>query len=132
MTWFQFKKYWSDKNPGGWHYTDCLASKNVNKDLFEKAWTIAGPIYCQKYGLDFVPYNKVEYQRNVGNAANNVHFIFALDSSGSMSNKWGGVIQVLKETLRKMIEIYQGTNKAMVSLMGFDNNVYPTFENIQP
>ena len=109
-----------------------MASKNVNKDLFEKAWTIAGPIYCQKYGLDFVPYNKVEYQRNVGNAANNVHFIFALDSSGSMSNKWGGVIQVLKETLRKMIEIYQGTNKAMVSLMGFDNKVYPTFENLQP
>lgn len=42
---------------------DCEASKNIKKDLFEKAWTIAGPIYCKKQSLEYVPYNKVEYQK---------------------------------------------------------------------
>jgi len=59
MTWFEFKKYFSEKNIGGWLYTDCLSTKDLNKDLFETAWTIAGPIYCKKHNLQYVPFNRV-------------------------------------------------------------------------
>ena len=61
----------------------------------EQAWTIAGPIYCDKNGLKFVPFNKAEGQLNEQRLAP-IHYIFALDQSGSMSGtRWQNLMKSL-------------------------------------
>jgi hypothetical protein len=66
--------------------------------MFENAWTLAGPIYCKKYNMEFVPFNKAEIQK-LSATLPDVHYIFALDSSGSMQKRWNGLMKCFKETV---------------------------------
>jgi hypothetical protein len=77
-SWIQFKEYWKNKKPGGWLFDDAKLTNNANQQRFEDAWTIAGPLYCQKNNLLFVSYNKAEAQK-LSAASGPVHYIFALD-----------------------------------------------------
>ncbi len=62
-SWVQFKDYWKAKKHGGWLFDDATLVNNSNKQRFEDAWTIAGPIYCKKEGLTYVNYNKADDQK---------------------------------------------------------------------
>ena len=82
MTWTEFKKYWADKPTGGWLYDDANPNYSPeNKKRIESAWLLAGPIFCQKNSIKYVDYNDAESQKY----SSNVHFIFALDESGTMN-----------------------------------------------
>ena len=57
---------------------------------------IAGPLYCKKKGFQFVPFRQVYAQKYEENNSN-IHYIFALDDSGSMGgNPWNNLINSFK------------------------------------
>ena len=64
-SWIEFKEYWKNKNPGGWLFDDAKLNKNANQLRFQQAWTIAGPIYCNKYGIKYVNYQKADSQEKI-------------------------------------------------------------------
>lgn len=119
-TWVEFKQYWKAKTHGGWLYDDASQTKDAKKDLFEFAWQIAGKIYCQKYGLDYVDFNKADYQKQQSQTQN-IHYIFALDDSGSMSGTpWNNLIKSFKETIEKIKSKDSGKDKTKISLILFN------------
>lgn len=77
MTWIQFKDYWKTKTHGGWLFDDATLGNDKNRMKFEQAWMIAGPIYCDKHGLEYATYSQAQMQKN--RAAVPIHYIFALD-----------------------------------------------------
>ena len=66
------------------------------------AWTIAGPVYCQNKGYQYVPFNKADIQKQgVTNAP--VHYIFALDDSSSMrGSRWNNLINSFTQTVNRI------------------------------
>ena len=63
---------------------------------------IAGPIYCNKYGLHYVSHNKAEVQKKEGESSP-IHYIFALDDSGSMGGtRWNNLINSFNQTMAKI------------------------------
>ena len=98
-TWLEFKEYWKGKKQGGWLFDDANLSNNSNQLRFEQAWTIAGPIYCAKNNIKYVPFNKADLQKQEATSSP-VHYIFALDQSGSMSgSQWGKLLTSFKQTV---------------------------------
>ncbi len=58
------------------------------KELFIKAWDIAGQMICEKHQINFVKSNALDAQKSMLYGGP-VHFIFAIDRSSSMSGeKW--------------------------------------------
>jgi hypothetical protein len=102
MTWTEFKNYWSQKPTGGWLYDDAKDNFYLqNKKRFEEAWAIAGPIFCQEKGIQYVPFN--EAQNQIQSFNQKAHFIFALDDSGSMSGgSWNDLMKAVGETINKI------------------------------
>ena len=80
-------------------FDDISLTKNTKKQVFEAAWMIAGPIYCKKKGLQFVPFSQVKAQKKEEKNSN-IHYIFALDASGSMDgHPWNNLINSFKQTI---------------------------------
>ena len=99
-------------------FDDATLTKDFKKQNFEAAWMLAGPIYCNKYGLHFVPHNKAEAQKKEGETSP-IHYIFALDDSGSMGGTpWNNLINSFKQTIEK-IKAKDTRNKTKVSLIVF-------------
>jgi hypothetical protein len=133
-TWVEFKEYWKVKSHGGWNFDDLPQTKESRKQIVQDAWMLAGPIYCKKHGLTFVPFNKSEDQRQESqSAAASIHYIFAVDDSGSMiGTPWNNLIQSLKETMEKIKAKDANKNKTKVSLMVFNSNLSMICENEIP
>ena len=55
-----------------------------------------------------------------------------MDSSGSMEDDWSGLMSSFDQTMQTIKNIYQQTNKAKISIMGFDDHLNLTCENMNP
>lgn len=77
-----------------------ISENDKYQERFEKVWAKAGPIFCEKNSLVYVTYNMAEAQKiELGP----IHYIFALDESGSMEGEsWDNMIKSFKETLKKL------------------------------
>jgi hypothetical protein len=95
------------------------------------AWTIAGPIYCQDKGYQYVPFNKADIQKQgVSNAP--IHYIFALDDSGSMNgSNWSNLINSFTQTINR-IKAKDSNNSARVSTIVFCDTARLEGENLIP
>lgn len=129
-TWLQFKDYWKRKPTGGWIYDDTVKNdrSEFNQHRFEKAWTIAGPIYCERKNLTYVQFNDSENQRIASNSKavfGNFHFILALDESASMSGQpWRDLMNSVSTTIDKIEQIANGQDNLRISIIKFAH--YPT------
>ena len=75
-TWIEFKDYWKGKSHGGWLFDDANLHNNRNQVRFEKAWTVAGPLYCAKNKMTYVDFNNFEKQKA---GKGKIQYIFAID-----------------------------------------------------
>lgn len=129
MTWIQFKDYWKNKPSDGWLYDDTTLANNQNQLRFESAWTVAGPIYCAKNGLKYVPFNSADKQKKEASACP-VHYIFALDESRSMSGtRWTNLMRSLSETVNKIRQNDKNKNILKISIIKFASNATLYCEN---
>ena len=124
MTWTEFQEYWKDKPAGAWLYDDAVDTPE-NKSRFENAWLLAGPDYCQKNGLEYVDYNQKHSQMLTGG----VHFIFALDESGSMGGSpWEELMQAFRKTLSDIVNYSTASTNNKVSVINFASNFRIIYE----
>jgi len=49
-----------------------------------------------------------------------------------MKNNWSGLMSSFDQTMQTIKNIYQQTNKAKISIMGFDDHLNLTCENMNP
>lgn len=132
MKWCQFKDYWNKKNEGGWNFEDATLKNDLkeNQLRFEKAWFLAGPAYCKKYNLQYVDSNKSQPQKKI---LSNIHFILAVDESGSMSGKpWNDLLVSLNQLVERIKKMENSNNLYRISLIKFNDNATLVFENQAP
>jgi len=79
-----------------------------------------------------VPFNNAELQKKEAKAAP-VHYIFALDESGSMSGSpWSKLLMSMKSTIEKIASMDAGKNLLRVSLIKFDDTASIIHDNYAP
>lgn len=130
-TWAEFKEFKKSKKHGGWLFDEAYKHSNPHKQRFEDAWTIAGPIYCKKYGLNYVNYNKSadqQKERDLGS----VHYIFALNSSNSNPDRWNDLLVSFKQAIDKLKKMDGGANNIKVSAIKFAATASIIHENCSP
>lgn len=129
-TWSAFKQYWKQKPHGAWHFDTTKSNAKAYKARFERLWAILGPIFCKKQNLKYVEYSMAYAQRQ---EAASVHYIFALDESGSMrGERWANLLTSFRETINKLKEQDAGRKDNKVSLIKFESNARMVCENQSP
>ena len=90
---------------------------------------MAGPEYCKQKDLEYVDYNQAQTQI----AVSGIHFIFALDESGSMNGrKWSDLIKALTSTLEDIKKFSSSSSNNKISILNFETDYRIIYEREEP